>query len=141
MKLTPIETVSQSRLLHMAVLSNKRIYSSTRKTKPHLLQYMPQGTVLYRVLRLDLTDLYVKYKDFVWASDVQMEKLSLCEMGLQDFNRGPSIVGQGHREIASVALPGVNQPELNAGMEDITYTRVKRKYGVDPDTTYDVTSR
>ncbi len=141
MKLTQGRSVNTKIPLHMALVDTKRIFTTSAKEKPHLLKYMPENKVIYQILRLNLPDLYTKYKDFVWASDVQLEKLSICELGLYEFMRGPLVVGQGHREIASVALPGATQPELSAVMEDITYRRVKRKSGVDPNAVYDVNSR
>jgi len=105
------------------------------------MKHMPERKALYSTLRPNITDVYSKYKDFVWANDVQLEKLSICELGLYSFKRGPLIVGQGHREIACVALPGATQSDLSAVMDDVTYTRVKPRYQVDPNAVYDVTSR
>ena len=34
-------------------------------------------------LKFDGTELYSKYSDFTWAKDVQLEKLSLCRLGLR----------------------------------------------------------
>jgi len=141
MKLIPGMPLDKNRPLRMAVMDTKRISTTTVREKPHLLKYMPERKVLYSILRPNITDLYTKYKDFAWASDVQLEKLSICELGLYSFKRGPLIVGQGHREIACVALPGATQSDLSAVFDDVIYTRVKPKHKVDPNAVYDVTSR
>jgi len=141
MKLTPGMRLNRSHPLRMAVMDTGRIFTTTPSEKSHLLKHMPKGKVLYMALRPNVADLCTKYQDFVWASDVQLEKLSICEMGLYSFKRGPLIVGQGHREIACVALPGATQPDLSAVMDDVTYTRVEKKHKVDPNAVYDVTSR
>jgi len=92
-------------------------------------------------LRPDVAELCTEYQDFTWASDIQLEKLSIRELGLLNFKRRLSHVGQGHRKIACVALPSAKQPELSAVKDDVTYTRVERKFKVDPDVVYDVSSR
>jgi hypothetical protein len=141
MKLTPAKPLNESRPLRMAVIDTGRIFTTTPSQKHHLLKHMPKGKVLYMTLRPDVAELCTKYQDFTWASDIQLEKLSIRELGLLNFKRGLSHVGQGHREIACVALPGAEQPELSAVKDDVTYTRVERKFKVDPDIVYDVTSR
>lgn len=141
MKLMPLETMGRSRPLHMAVMDTGRIYTTAQKVKPHLLKYIPREKIIYKALRPDVTDLYTNLKDFVWASDFELEKLSICELGLHNFMRGKVLVGQGHREIASVPLPGVSQQDLSAVMDDVTYTRLRATENVDPNAVYDVTSR
>lgn len=141
MRLTPAKPLNESRPLRMTVIDTGRISTTTPSEKHHLLKYMPKGKVLYKTLRPDVAELRTKYQDFTWASDIQLEKLSIRELGLLNFKRGPSHVRQGNRETACVALPGAKQPELSAVMDDVTYTRVEKKHKVDPDVVYDVTSR
>ncbi len=141
MKLTPAKPLNESPPLRMAVIDTGRIFTTTPSEKHHLLKHISKGKVLYKTLRPDVAELCTKYQDFTWASDIQLEKLSVRELGLLNFKRGPSHVGQGHREIACVALPGAKQPELSAVIDDVTYTRVEKKHKVDPDVVYDVTSR
>ena len=141
MKLTPAKPLNESRPLRMTVIDTGRISTTTPSEKHHLLKYMPKGKVLYKTLRPDVAELRTKYQDFTWASDIQLEKLSIRELGLLNFKRGPSHVRQGNRETACVALPGAKQPELSAVIDDVTYTRVEKKHKVDPDVVYDVTSR
>ena len=105
------------------------------------MRQLPEGKVLYKRLRIDTEDLYTKYKNFVWANDLQLERLSIREMGLLNFERGQSKVGQGHREIASVPLPGISHVGPDPEMEDISFTSVRPIHNVDPSTIYDVISR
>lgn len=141
MKLTPGRTLNGNRRLRMVVIDTGRIFITTPRKNQPLLKATPKSTTLYMTLRPDVTELCTKYQDFAWASDIQLEKLSICEMGLHNFKRGPLIVGQGNREIACVALPGAAQPDLSAVMDSVTYTHVEKKRNVDPNAVYDVTSR
>lgn len=141
MKLTPTKSLDQSHPLRMSVINTGRLFTTTPGEKQHLLKHMPKGKALHIALRPDIAELCTKYQDFAWASGIQLEKLSICKIGLLNFNFGPSLIGQGHREIACVALPGARQPDSNAVRHNITYTRVVNKYSVDPNVVYDVTSR
>ena len=60
--------------------------------------------------RFDATALIERYRDVVWASDVRIEKVAICEMGAKDVlggedSGGVVVVDQVYREIASVELP------------------------------------
>ncbi|CAD6581347.1 MAG: hypothetical protein ASARMPREDX12_000440 [Alectoria sarmentosa] len=63
--------------------------------------------------RFDATALIERYRDVVWASDVRIEKVAICEMGAKDVlggeeedgGGGVEVVDQVYREIASVELP------------------------------------
>ncbi len=55
--------------------------------------------------RLDARKLIEKYKDYEWAADIRLEKLSICERGHEDINQGDGRVGRRYREIASIPLP------------------------------------
>ena len=139
MHLDPFQTLDP--LLHMPILRTDRLHTKEPKTKPSILRQLPEGKVLYKRLRIDTEDLYTKYKNFVWANDLQLERLSIREMGLLNFERGQSKVGQGHREIASVPLPGISHVGPDPEMEDISFTSVRPIHNVDPSTIYDVISR
>lgn len=72
----------------------------------------PRKTRLYaemgrmKPLLFDGQEMHEKYKDHVWLDNVELEKLSICEMGLKDMIRGETIIGQGYREVAAVPMPG-----------------------------------
>lgn len=61
---------------------------------------------------VDARDLYTKYEDYVWARDIEIQKLCIGEGGLRDITRNGSVIGQGYREIARVALPGTSDEML-----------------------------
>jgi len=57
---------------------------------------------------LDIRGLFEKYKDTVWAEDLQIEKLSLCKEGRVKTFGGPNnsiLVDEEYEEVASIALP------------------------------------
>ena len=57
---------------------------------------------------VDARDLYMKYKDHLWAKDIEVQKLCIGEIGLMDITRNGSVIDQGRREVARVLLPGIS---------------------------------
>ena len=74
---------------------------------PNVAKY-GYGSKAGRKPLVDARDLYTKYKDHLWAKDIDVQKLCISEAGLQDITRNGSVVGQGYREVASVGLPGLS---------------------------------
>lgn len=68
-----------------------------------------------------MTELWHKYVDFSWAKDFQLEKLSICEMGLKNVFKHGKKVGTGFREVASVPLPGATTVSTGPELEGETY--------------------
>jgi len=58
-------------------------------------------------LRIDATALLERYRDYVWAEDIVLDRIAICEMGAKKIldDRG-DVVGEEYREVASVPLPG-----------------------------------
>ncbi|KAF2090267.1 hypothetical protein K490DRAFT_35063 [Saccharata proteae CBS 121410] len=55
--------------------------------------------------QMDARSLMERYKDFVWASDVRIEKVSICKMGAKKtLNEKEEVVAEQYEEIASVAF-------------------------------------
>ena len=128
--------------LSIAILRTKKLCTTASKSLgPSVAKYVPEGITVYAELRVNVVDLYRKYQNFTWASDIRLERLSILEIGQQYFKRGPLVVGRGYREIATVPLPGMSHLPMDTQMENITYTPVKRIYGLDPKAIYDVTLR
>ncbi|PSK40077.1 hypothetical protein B9Z65_8017 [Elsinoe australis] len=56
-------------------------------------------------MKLDARDLIETYKDHVWASNIVIGRVAICEMGAKDVkNEAGEIVDQVYREVASVPL-------------------------------------
>jgi len=59
-------------------------------------------------LKIDATSILEKFKDFVWAKDVPINRIAICEMGAKKItNAEGDVVGEQYTEVASVALPTV----------------------------------
>ncbi|KAK5175684.1 uncharacterized protein LTR77_000823 [Saxophila tyrrhenica] len=57
-------------------------------------------------LKIDATAILEKYKDFVWAEQVMLDRVAICEMGAKKMtDDSGNIVDEVYTEIASVALP------------------------------------
>ena len=46
-----------------------------------------------------------RYREFEWARDVRIERVSICEMGAKKVMEGEVVVDQVYTEVASVPLP------------------------------------
>lgn len=103
--------------------------------------YQQIGQVPYIQVNSNVREFYPKYKDFVWARDLQLERLTISKMILQDFVRNGIIVGRGFRDLDSAPLSGAPNVDLEANMEGITYQAAKHVDNIDPNASYDVTSR
>lgn len=139
LKLRPDERADSSLPLRSKILDSSRMY--TTEVNPYASQFTPPGKDIYYTLQMDLAEVYSKYKDFVWARDIKLEKMSIWEMGLKKFQRGRLQIGQGHREIASVPLPGAPIIGSDSEIRDVTYEPVRKIYGVDPEAVYNVAAR
>ena len=125
---------------HIHIMNTGRIETNEVNNKQS--RNKPPGVVRYKILAPDIRDLFAKYKDFTWADEVRLQKVSLCAMGLRNFVRGQDVVGQGYREIACAALPGTTMGELAThSKDDIVYQQLPSMRLVDPNTIYDVISR
>ncbi|EON68071.1 hypothetical protein W97_07219 [Coniosporium apollinis CBS 100218] len=56
-------------------------------------------------LRFDATALIERYKDFVWAEEITIDKVAICKMGAKKtLNERGEVVNEEYEEVASVAL-------------------------------------
>lgn len=56
--------------------------------------------------QVDARALVKEYKDHVWADEVRLERIAICEMGAEKVrNEAGQVVDEVYREIASVELP------------------------------------
>ena len=59
-----------------------------------------------QVVKFDARELMKRYVDFVWAQDVRIEKVAICEMGAKKTTEEKGeVVGEEYTEVASVPLP------------------------------------
>jgi len=57
-------------------------------------------------LKIDATQILAKYEDFLWAGDVTLDRIAICEMGAKKVFDDKGIeVGAEYTEVASVHLP------------------------------------
>ena len=94
------------------VFSTGYLASDKDNTNPRLLA---RGIKCKMSRKFDATEICSKYKEITWAKDIQLEKLSICRMGILNIYKGGKCVGQGYEEIASVPLPGA--PRVSTGPE------------------------
>ncbi len=55
--------------------------------------------------KFDAQEVIAKYRDFKWAKDLRIEKLSICEMGAKKIIENEEVVDEEYLEIAGVPLP------------------------------------
>ena len=57
--------------------------------------------------KIDAIAILQKYKDYVWAENVILDRVSVCEMGAKKmFNDKGEVVSEEYREVVSLRLPG-----------------------------------
>lgn len=127
--------------LHTAIVNNRAIFSTIPNDKRGETTQLPNGEILHRKARFDLTELYEKHKNTVWATSIQLERLSICDLGVKNFIRGGKLVGRGYPEVHSVSLPGTAHFGQDNDMAEITYATSKPMKGVKPNTIFDVSAR
>ena len=55
--------------------------------------------------KFDAQEVIAKYRDFEWAKDLRIEKVSICEMGAKKITENEEVIDEEYLEIASVPLP------------------------------------
>ena len=55
--------------------------------------------------KFDAQEVIAKYRDFEWAQDVHIERVSICEMGAKKIIEDEEVINEEYLEIASVPLP------------------------------------
>ena len=88
-----------------------------------------ERTLLYaklgrkRTLRFDAQDMYEKYKNHTWIDQLELERLSICEVRMGDLLQNGKVVGQGWHEVAAIPLPGfvTSYDGRLPSKEDITF--------------------
>lgn len=56
---------------------------------------------------IDVTEIQRRYKHFTFASQISLERFTICEMGLKHIIRDDGVlINQAYREAATISLPG-----------------------------------
>ena len=100
---------------------------ATRYMDSNEVNYNPElvseGNYRTMRLRFNATGLWREYFDFPWARNFQLEKLSICEMGLKNIYNKGKLVGAGYKEVANVPLPGASSVSTGPDLEGETMGR------------------
>ena len=86
-------------LLHATILNT--LYA---KTKSHA-KGTGHGKSKSKVEKIDATALLEDFREYVWAKDFRIEKISLCQMGAKKEVVDGAVVDEQYVEVASVLLP------------------------------------
>ena len=116
---TPTEKDVGIRETYTPIIDVRGSITDEDNDKPSLQGLPPETRKLAK--RFDATQLCPKYRDFTWAQNVQLEKISLCRIGLKHIQRQGEIVGQGYEEVASIPLPGAPKISTGPDMEGDIY--------------------
>ena len=81
--------------LHATLVNT--IYAKGRKSQGH-------GSRANAPMKIDARALLNKYADFVWAKDVVLDRIAICEMGAKKRIENGDVVGEEYTEVASVPL-------------------------------------
>ena len=84
--------------LHATLVNT--IYAKGRKSQGH-------GSKANAPMKIDARALLDKYADFVWAKDVVLDRIAICEMGAKKRIESGEVVGEEYTEVASVPLLAV----------------------------------
>lgn len=56
-------------------------------------------------LYLDATSLLLTYRSYIWASDIPISKIAICEMGVKkQLSSTGEVVGEAYKEVATRAI-------------------------------------
>jgi len=81
--------------LHATIVNT--IYAKGRRAQGH-------GLKADAPLKIDARALLNKYEDFVFAENVVLDRVAICEMGAKKRIENGEVVGEEYREVASVPL-------------------------------------
>jgi activating signal cointegrator complex subunit 1 len=81
--------------LHATLVNT--IYAKGKKSQGH-------GSNANAPMKIDARALLDKYADFVWAKDVGLDRIAICEMGAKKRIENGEVVGEEYTEVASVPL-------------------------------------
>lgn len=89
--------VTDDRELRLHATLVNTIYAKGRRSEGH-------GANANAPLKIDARALLDKYESFVWAKDVVLDRIAICEMGAKKRVENGEVVGEEYTEVASVSL-------------------------------------
>ncbi|KAK4634727.1 hypothetical protein CLAFUW4_00900 [Fulvia fulva] len=102
--------------LHATIVNT--IYAKGRQRRRPKRDAMPQassgsgnteqghGAKANALLKIDARPVIEQYKDFVWAEDVVLDRMAICEMGAKkSLDAAGNVIDERYTEVASIALP------------------------------------
>ena len=130
---------------HVKIINTNNLYTFEVKEDPDHKKYMPKRLGCRKNLTVDSRMMYEKFQDFVWADDIQLQKLSISNTTLLDFRfkleHRAVLVDQGYREVASVLLPGASCVDQVVYPHRVGTDAALKNFKFYPRATYNVTSR
>ena len=130
---------------HVKIINTSNLYTFEVKEDPDHKKNMPECLRCRKNLTVDSRMMYKKFQDFVWADDIQLQKVSISETRLLDFRfkleRRATLIDQGYREVASVLLPGASCVDQVVYPHGTVTDAALRNFKFYPRATYNVTSR
>lgn len=111
-------------MLHTRIIGNRLVRSKMPNMSAHIRRKVAgtDATVL-RLASWDLRELYDKYRNFSWAADFALERLSIVDIHAQDIWKDGRVIGRGSQEFASVPLPGITYLGEQSALQNVTYSR------------------
>ena len=131
--------------LHVKLINTNKLYTLEVIDPDDNKKHLPKALRCRKNLTVDSRMMFQKFQDFVWADDIQLQKVSISEARLLDFRLELKdravLADQGYHEVASVLLPGAScgDPVVYPFKIGTKATRCTHKFS--PRATYDVTCR
>ena len=94
--------VPDDRKLRLHATLVNTIYAKGKKSQGH-------GRNANAPMKIDARTLLEKYADFMWAKDVVLDRIAICEMGAKKRIENGEVVGEEYTEVASVPLLGFRE--------------------------------
>ncbi|KAF2766054.1 hypothetical protein EJ03DRAFT_278850 [Teratosphaeria nubilosa] len=83
--------------------ADQEINQAPRNDEPRSAGHGPHASA---PLKIDATALLEQYKDVVWAQNVALDRIAICEMGAKKIlNEQGEVVAEEYKEVASLKLP------------------------------------
>ncbi|KAI7253997.1 hypothetical protein KC343_g3870 [Hortaea werneckii] len=88
-----------------AAASGDKAGDETSPKKPEQGEIEGHGPNANAPLKIDATAILERFKDFVWAEDIVLDRIAICEMGAKKItNDEGKVVAEEYTEVASVKL-------------------------------------
>ncbi|KAG6991349.1 hypothetical protein G7Y79_00053g088320 [Physcia stellaris] len=108
--------------LHTRIIGNKRVRTKVPNQSAHIRRKLAGTEATVTTLASwDLRELYDKYRNFSWAADFALERLSIVDIHAGDIWKDGRVIGRGSQEFASVPLPGITYIGEQSALQNVTY--------------------